>query len=186
MRANLVRGPPRVCSFLFGSVFVNPIQKLTNFFASNFFKRNTAAPACPFPKCRGILLTRSLSWISRTKVLWLLQFRELSALLISNAAALAPMHDPIPPAAFCCASCRLSYEQPVFLGCDQSAPCRAHDSAGYHASTMQTYAEFASELSMFNDRKLTVCWCLDGDDCSWDGLIGLIIADTQSCDNGRL
>ena len=44
MGTNLVRGPPGIPSFPISSILVDPIQKLTDFFASEPVKRESASP----------------------------------------------------------------------------------------------------------------------------------------------
>ena len=68
VRTNLVGGPPRVGSLLRGGVIVDPIQKLPNLSASKLAQRNSVAPSSPFLDRGGVLLARSLSWITRTKI----------------------------------------------------------------------------------------------------------------------
>jgi len=69
MWPHFVCGASGVCPFLCGGLFVNPIQKLADFFSSQLVNWYCTAPTSPSSEGRGVLLARLLLWISRTEVL---------------------------------------------------------------------------------------------------------------------
>ena len=102
---DLVCSSARIFSLPCRGVVLDPIQELPDFIASELVEWNSTTPANPLSECRGVFLSRSLRWISRTEVLCNCCSESRRHCWTPAPPALAPMLDPLRPMALCYASC---------------------------------------------------------------------------------